>query len=131
VAFHGLAHVIRAGWVKAAGGREKGGHTQFVYAQDPNYDPLQRRNSFSTSRNRSGIGASSDLRRGLMTMDHCGFNRSMYWRTASRKRRRIRLRVTALPTARVTVKPILGPTGSTSRTENAANRGQAYFAPVS
>ena len=38
--------------------------------------PLQRRKSFSTSRINSAAGASCALRRGLMTMDHWGFNRS-------------------------------------------------------
>jgi hypothetical protein len=131
VALDRLAHVVRARGIKAASGRQQGGHTQFVYAQTAAYDPLQRRKSFSTSRNSSGIGASSAFRRGLMTMDHCGFNRSSRCRTASRKRRRIRLRVTALPIARGRVKPMRGPSDSASRTRNAANRGQAYFAPVS
>ena len=129
VPLHGFAHVLRAGRIEAAGGRQQGGHTQLVYAQTAAYDPLQRRKNFSTSRRSSGIGASNALRRGLMTMDHCGFNRSRWNRTASRTRRRMRLRTTALPSARGTVKPIWGPSGCGSRTENAAKKGQAYFAP--
>jgi hypothetical protein len=42
----------------------------------------------------------------LKTMDHWGFNRSSCRRTASRRRRLIRLRTTAVPRARGVVNPI-------------------------
>jgi hypothetical protein len=49
------------------------------------------------------------LRRGLNTIDHSGFNCDSSSRTASRMRRLIRLRTTALPRARGVVKPTRGP----------------------
>jgi hypothetical protein len=67
----------------------------------------------------------------LMTMDHWGFSRSRCRRTASRTRRLIRLRTTALPRARGVVNPICGPSGSVSRTQNAANRDPEKRVPLS
>ena len=76
VALDGLAHVIRTGRIETAGGGQQGRDTKLIYAQGAGYDPLQRRKRRSTSRRRSSVGASKALRRGLMTMDHCGLNRS-------------------------------------------------------
>jgi hypothetical protein len=61
----------------------------------------------------------------LKTMDHCGFSPSRSRRTASRTRRLMRFRATALPSARGVVKPIRGPSGCVRRRQNAANKGHA------
>ena len=78
-----------------------------------------------------GTGASIALRRGLKTIDHSGLNCSRCRRTASRTRRLIRLRTTALPSARGVVKPILGPPACGSRTQNAAKKGLEKREPLS
>src|SRR5260370_19258762 len=96
---HCLAHVIRAGRKIAAGGGKKGRNQEFVPAEGAVDESLQRRNRRSTSRCSSVMGASKALRRGLMTMDHCGLNRSRWRRTTSRTRRLVRFRTTALPLA--------------------------------
>ena len=62
----------RSGRPRAARGK----YTTCIQPKTVDYDPLQRRKRRSTSRCSSGRGASNALRRGLMTMDHCGFNRS-------------------------------------------------------
>src|ERR1039457_2539153 len=49
------------------------------------------------------------------TMDHCGFNRSRWRRTASQPRRLMRVRTTAVPRARERWTPICGPSESVSR----------------
>jgi hypothetical protein len=72
----------------------------------------------------------------LMTMDHCGFSRSRVKRTASRNRRLMRLRTTAEPSARGTVRPMRGPEhtprlSSPSRTQKAVNRGPENREPRS
>jgi hypothetical protein len=59
----------------------------------------------------------------LMTIDHCGFSRPRSRRTASRTRRLMRFRATALPSARGVVNPIRGPSSPVSRTQKAAKRG--------
>jgi hypothetical protein len=71
---------------------------------------------------------SSNLRRGLNTMDHPGFNEASSSRTASRIRRRIRFRLTALPSALGVVKPTALPPPACPRL-NAANKGHEYRAP--
>ena len=60
-------------------------------------------------------------------MVHCGLNRSRCKRTASRIRRLMRLRTTALPSARGTVNPIRGPSLPGSRTQKAAKRGPVFI----
>ena len=92
---------------------------------------MQRRKRRSTSSCNSGNGACKALGRGLMTMDHCGLSRARERRTASRSRRLIRLRATALPRARETVKPIRGPLPSGSRTQKAAKNGHENRLPFS
>ena len=126
VDFDGLAHVHRAGRVIAAGGREKGGEEALVETQGGGQDPgdgagaggigtggrgdfwLHREKRRCTSARSSSNEHSSVLRRGLNTMDHCGFRFGSSRRTASRTRRRTRLRTTAFPSARGVVKPIRG-----------------------
>jgi hypothetical protein len=131
VSLDSFTHIVRTGRVKAARRGQPGGHTKLIYADGPRYDPLQRRNRRSTSRCSSCVEASNALRRGLMTMDHWGFNRSRWKRTASRTRRLIRLRTTAFPRARGVVNPMCGPSGSVSRTQKAANRDPEKRVPWS
>jgi hypothetical protein len=79
-------------------------------------------------------GAPAALRRGLMTMSHLGPAAESAKRTASRTRRRMRLRTTAFPIARGTVKPTRGPggrSGSVFSRQNAANRGPVNREPPS
>jgi hypothetical protein len=131
VALDRLAHVVRTRRVEAAGGGQQRRDTNLVYAQNPDQDPSQRRKRRSTSARSSGKGAFSAFLRGLMTMDHCGFNRSRCKRTASRTLRLIRLRTTALPRARGTVNPIRGPSAASDRSRNAAKSGPECRAPWS
>ena len=131
VTLHGLAHIVRTGRKIAAGRRKEWRNQELVPAEGAVDKPLHRRNRRSTSRCSSTMGASKALRRGLMTMDHCGLNRSRWRRTASRTRRLIRFRTTALPIARGTVNPIRGPSGCGSRTQKAAKRGPENREPWS
>ena len=120
VLFDRLSHIFGARRVEAAGRGKHRRHPTFIYAQGLGYDPLQRRMRRSTSRRMSSAEASSVLRRGLITIHHCGFSCSSCSRTASRTRRRMRLRATALPTERGTVKPMCGPLASGFRRQKAA-----------
>ena len=74
VTLHRFHHVFRAGRVEAAGGRQHRGDTELIQAQQSYGEPLHWRKRRSTSRSNSWNGASSALRRGLMTIDHCGFS---------------------------------------------------------
>lgn len=135
-ALNGFARIIRAGRIEAAGGRQEGGHSSLVYAQNadqglPDSIPEQRRKSFMTSCCRVGKGQSMDERRGLITMDHGEPSWPSPRRTASRKRRLMRLRTTAGPSARGTVKPMRGPAESGSSKQNAAKKGPATREPRS
>ena len=79
-------------------------------------------------------GAAAALRRGLMTISQRGPAAARARRTASRTRRRMRLRTTAFPIARGTVKPIRGPggrSGSVFSRQKAANRGLVKRRPPS
>jgi hypothetical protein len=135
VSLHRFAHIIRTSGIEAARGWQQRRKNQFIRPQHPDHEPLQWRNRRSTSLAICGKGASRAFRRGLMTMEHCGFSRSRPERTASRKRRLRRFRTTADPSARGTVKPIRGPgrlSGpSSSRTQKAANRGLENRVPRS
>ena len=117
----------KSGTPKAA----RGTHTTYIRGSDRVMIHCSGERDVSTSRCNSCVEASSALRRGLMTMDHWGFNRSRDRRTASRTRRLMRLRTTAFPSARGVVKPICGPSGSVSRTQKAANRDPEIRVPLS
>ena len=128
VAFDGLFHVLRAGWIEAARCGEQWRKGDFIQSQCPDQEPLQRKKRRSTSRCNSGSGALRAFNRGLMTMDHCGFSRSRVKRTASRNRRLMRFRATAEPSARGTVRPMRGPEyipppSGLSRKQKAVNKG--------
>ncbi len=119
VSLNRLAHVVRARRIKAASRRKKRRDPGFIKPQDKNQGPAHRRNMRSTSFSSSVKGADITERRGLITMDHCGLNWWSLLRTASRTRRLMRLRTTALPSARGTVKPIRGPAASGSHIQKA------------
>ena len=131
VPFDGFPHVVRTGRIEPAGRRQKGGDPTFVPTQTPRQEALHRKKRRSISRRSSVNGTFSDLRRGLMTIDHCGFSQSRCWRTASRMRRRMRLRTTAFPIARGRVKPIRGVSLSATRRQKAAKSGPGCRTPSS
>jgi hypothetical protein len=66
-----------------------------------------------------------------MIIEHSGFSRFRQIRAASRTRLLMRLRTTALPSARGTVKPILGPRPSGVRAQNAVKQELEYLTPCS
>src|SRR5579859_6836006 len=126
IPFHRLAHIFGTGWMIAAGGGKPRRQKSLIQPQRGDYELLQRRKTFSTSRIRSAKGEPIAARRGLKIISHSGFSRSSRWRTASRTRLLIRLRTTAPPSDRGSVKPIRGPGGpsaSSRRAQNAANNG--------
>ena len=100
IAANRFQRIFRAGGIEAAGRRERRRYEELISAQQGYGAALQRRKSFSTSRWISANGASNAFLRGLMTSELCGSNSWRRRRTASRTRRRIRLRTTALPSAR-------------------------------
>ena len=77
---------------------------------------------------------SSTLQRGLNTMDHPAVSAASSSRAASRTRRRMRFRLTALPSAFGVVKPSalrpLSAPGGSAR-QKAANKGHEYRTPWS
>lgn len=109
VLFDRLAHVFRAGRVEAAGGWQQGGDPSLIETQNSSYEFLHCWTSLSTSRLMSACGASRIALRGLNTMAHLLSSCHNCRRMVSRIRRFMRLRTTALPNARVTVKPTFGP----------------------
>ena len=128
VTLHGVPHVLRAGWIIPARRRKQRRDDELIqsnnsYDNSPCEDPLHHANSFETARAISGRGVSKALRRGLITIDHWGFSPSRHDLTASRKRRLMRFRTTALPMARGTVKPMCGQSCSRCRRQKAANNG--------
>jgi len=136
IPFHRFPHVVRTARIEAAGRGEQWRKRDFVQPQHPDHEPLQRKKRRSTSLCSSGSGALRAFNRGLMTMDHWGFSRSRAKRTASRNRRLMRLRTTAGPRARGTVKPMRGPEQasplpSPSGKQKAVNRGLANREPRS
>jgi hypothetical protein len=131
VFFHGLTHILRTCRMKPAGRRQQRGETNLVNPQGYEDSPLHRRKSLSISRSSSGKGASFAFLRGLMTIEHCGLRRCRQSRAASRTRLLMRLRTTALPSARGTVNPILGPCSSAVRAQNAVKQEPEYRTPCS
>ncbi len=105
VFFDRLEHVLGACRIISASGRQERRDHQFVALEGHGYDCLHLANNRPTSRRKSSNGASSTLRRGLKTIFQLSGSRSNWDRTASRIRRFSRLRVTAFPNARGTVKP--------------------------
>ena len=109
---NGFTHVLRASWVISAGRRQERRNKELVPSQEDDQDCLHRANIRPTSRHKSSNGASKTERRGLKTTDQFAGRPSNCERTACRIRRLIRLRCTAFPTARGTVKPKREGTGS-------------------
>jgi len=93
---------------------------------------VRRKNSRFTSARSSGRGQSKAFRRGLKTIDHSGLSDSNSMRTASRRRRLMRLRATAFPRAFGVVKPTWGPAAAAlSGKAKAANNEQLWRVPRS
>ena len=120
--FNGFHHVFGAGGIKAAGGRQERRDKLLIAAKHGHYCSLHRINTRAVSRHRSGKDASRTERRGLNTMNRLGRSKKSWDRAAARIRRLMRLRTTALPKARGTVKPTFaGSSGSPTRwRQNAA-----------
>src|ERR1017187_1832843 len=102
---NGFHHVFRTSGGKTAGGGQKRGNQIFIALEGGDHNSLHRANIRPISLQSSSKGASRTLRRGLKTMEHRAGRFCRCLRTASRIRRFSRLRTTALPTARGTVKP--------------------------
>lgn len=135
-----LAHVFGAGRVEAAGGRQKRREKALVGAQQKDQDLAHRSTTLSTSRFNSSNEASRARRLGLMTISQFGPISGIRTRKASRTRRRMRLRTTALPSARGTVNPIravepdCSPSASgpaSALRQKATNKGQGRRNPLS
>jgi len=119
---HRLAHVLRTGGMKTAGGRQQRRDPPLVEPQKHDHCPLHRWNTFCTSARSSSNGAVSKILRGLKTTDHLASSPASCSRTHSRSRRLMRFRYTALPTARGTVKPTRGRSCSASARQNAVKQ---------
>jgi len=136
-----LTHVLRARRMEAAGRGKKRGDHAFVDDEESDESRLQRAKRRRTSVCKSVNSQSRVLRRGLNTIDHSELKESSSSRTASRIRRRMRFRATALPSARGVVKPMRDPDvgfvfstcsrGRLSSRQNAAKSGQVKRLPVS
>ncbi len=139
-------HIFRTSGAKTAGGGQHGGDAAFIKAEKGDSQPLHFRKSLSTSTRRLGKGAVCAERRGFNTMSQPGFNCSLRSLIASLIRLLMRLRITALPSARGVVNPkrdskvcgeagawetsSSGPARSRLR-QKAAKNGQVSRTPVS
>jgi len=131
----GVHHVLRTGRPEAARRRQPGRNGCFIKSQQAENDHARHRSiSLSNCRVNSANGASAAARRGFRTMSNAGsicFNRT---RSCSRIRRRIRLRITAFPTARGIVKPMRGPSSrlvAEGRNRKATKYGHEKRLPLS
>ena len=116
-----FCHVFGAGWIKPARRGQKRRDHSLVDAQRGDQDCLHLANSRPTSRHTSSKGASKTLRLGLKMMAQFDGSACTCFRTASLNRRFRRLRSTAFPSVRGTVKPKRDGHGSPiSRRQNAA-----------
>jgi hypothetical protein len=106
---HGLHHVYRTCRMKPASRWKHRRKPALVEAKQSKNDYLHRDATFATSRRISSKGASRQARRGLNTTIQRLPKEWRSKRTASRTRRRIRFRTTALPSALGVVKPNSGP----------------------
>ena len=139
-------HIFGASGAETAGGGQHGGDAAFIETEKGDGQPLHFRKSLSTSASRLGKGAVCAERRGFNTMSQPGFNCSLRSLIASLIRLLMRLRITALPSARGVVKPkrdskvcgeagawetsSSGPARSRLR-QKAAKNGQVSRTPVS
>ncbi len=105
VSLYRLHHVLGAGRVETASGRQPRRNPPLVHAQQSDHDP-HRAKTFSTSPSNVSNGTDSAALRGLKTTSHPGGRRSSRSRAASRIRRLMRFRRTDLPSARGTVSPM-------------------------
>ena len=114
-----FARIDRTSGMKPASRWEQWRDPLFVGVQDRDQEALHCRKTLLTSRRNSSNGAAAAARLGLNTTSHRRSSLSISWRTASRRRRLIRFRMTALPSARGVVRPIRGPSGSLRERQNA------------
>jgi len=113
VALNRFRRVVRTGRHIAAGRRQRGRNPPLVSPEQPQHDKYHFSPNFFaiaakarlTSSNRTGNSTVSTDFLGLMTTSTAVFSARRSKRTASRKRRLIRLRSTAPPSNRPTVKP--------------------------
>ncbi len=134
VALYRLHHVFRARRFEPAGGGQEWRDPSFIETQGGNDQVPHLRISLSISAWTASNGALAALRRGLITMSQFGPAAESARRTASRTRRRMRLRTTDFPIARGTVKPTRGPgarSGPVFSRQNAMNRGPVNREPPS
>lgn len=106
VAANRLGHVDGTGGMKPAGVGQQWGEPPFVQTKNGDYQVPHTRKTLSTSRLNSVKGAAGTALRGWNTRSRPAAKWANSSRTASRIRRRMRLRTTELPSRRGTVKPI-------------------------
>lgn len=107
---HGVHHVLRTGRPETASRGQPGRDGCLIKSQQADDDYARHRSiSLSNCRIKSGRGASAAARRGFKTISRHASNSRRWRRNCSRIRRRIRLRITAFPTARGMVNPTRGP----------------------
>jgi hypothetical protein len=116
-----FAHIFGTCGMETASRRQPGGYGELIETERTDHSGLSPRNSFWISCSISGYVHSRAFRRGLITIDHRGFNPARCCRTASRTRRLMRFRTTALPRARGVVNPMCGPLAACSHTQKAVN----------
>src|SRR6185312_2148281 len=107
--FNRLTHIFRTRRMEAARRGQQRRYQELVSLKDVDENLPHRIKRRRTSVRSSVNGHFSALRRGLKTIDHSELNCDSSSRTASRMRRLMRLRMTALPSARGVVNPTRGP----------------------
>ena len=105
---HGLHHVLRTSRVEAASRRQHGRKPTLIDTKNANHEFLHRENSLITSLSITCLDATNTGFRGLKTTAHPAGKSRKCSRTASRINLFMRLRTTALPIERGTVKPTRG-----------------------
>lgn len=138
ISFNGLKHVFRTSRLKATRPRKHRRDPSLIRTQQQDQEFAHRANSLITSRSRAGNSASNTPFRPFITIIQQGGSTLKCNRTASRRRRFIRFRTTALPSAFVTVNPTFGPSATlppssaASRLrQNAAKYGHEWRDPWS
>lgn len=128
---HRFPHILGTGWVKSAGCGKQRRQKSLVTAKCYDEELAHRSNTWPTSASISANGRSSTMRRGLKTKLQPTGKVGRLSLTASRTRRRIRLRRTALPKARGVVNPALVGSPSPRNRQKATKLRFAIFLPVS
>src|SRR4051812_8014722 len=148
---HGFDRIVRAGWNVAAGSRQHGRDQSLISAQNLDGQLLHRlffsrgrrcdsvaatplpcctaAKARSTSASSFGISSATADFFGLITTSTFALSGPKFFRSASRIRRLIRFRTTALPSTFPTVRPTRGPSPDSRSRKKTVILGEKWRRP--